>query len=454
MSMITSSIEDTIAAIASARGQAAVSVIRVSGSKALSIANRIFLSNGRTLKAGRFYHGWVQDNQLNLIDEILLLVFTAPKSYTGEDVIELHCHGGELITQKVLARCIEAGARHATPGEFTLRAFLNGKMDLTQAESVMDLISSRSDRLLRQASDNIKNRSLGQYIDAMGQGLLLLQAQLVASIDFPDEVEEPDRAHIATQLQTCLEQVQLLQQRAAQSRIVREGVKIAILGMPNSGKSSLFNMLLSTDRSIVTAEEGTTRDVVTESIEIDGISVTLIDTAGIRETRNSIEMMGIERSWKAASEAQIVLYLIDASVGVLRYDSQILSKLDPGNTITIGNKQDLMQADQKRYPGWIYLSVKTHQGFNILYEAIRDRIRSFSPEDSGVTIALNHRQIACCAAMEAKLQDVQEALSSNLPLDIVTLPLTEALQKLDELQGRNTMEDVLTEVFSQFCVGK
>ncbi|MEM0950668.1 MAG: tRNA uridine-5-carboxymethylaminomethyl(34) synthesis GTPase MnmE [Cyanobacteria bacterium P01_H01_bin.74] len=449
--------EDTIAAIATARGQAAVAIIRVSGDAALEVAYAIFQnkqSMTKTLKPGRFYTGWIHDENNTPIDHVLVLVFASPKSYTGEDVIEIHCHGGDVLAQKILARCIAVGCRYAEPGEYTLRAFLNGKMDLTQAESVMDLISSGSSRLLRQASDNIQNRSLGTYLDTMAHGLMALQAQMVASIDFPDEVEEPKREVIAVQLENCLTQMGHLRENAEKSRIVREGIKVAILGMPNSGKSSLFNALLATERSIVTQEAGTTRDVVSEVLDIDGIAVTLIDTAGIRETQESIEIMGIERSWKAASEAHIVLYLVDASVGVLRYDTQILSKLDPGSTIAVGNKKDLMLDHQKKYGGWVYLSVKTQEGIPDLLNALKSKIQTLSPEESGVILALNERQIACCIAMEEKLQEAKEALDSELPLDLVTLPLTQSLKKLDELQGRDTTEDVLGEVFARFCVGK
>jgi tRNA modification GTPase len=350
--------------------------------------------------------------------------------------------------------CVKLGARLAMPGEYTMRAYLNGKMDLTQAESVMDLISSRSERLLSQASNNLKNRSLGKYIDEMSQDLLSLQAQVVASIDFPEEVEEPDRQVIAAKLDECLQGISRLREGAQRNRMVREGLKVAILGMPNSGKSSLFNALLARERSIVTEHAGTTRDVITETLDIDGIPITLIDTAGIRETRHSIEMMGIERSWQAASEAQIVLYLVDTSVGLLRYDTQILSKLDPQTTIVVGNKKDLLTVGHKTYANWIYVSVKTRDGMNEIYAALQQKIRAFSHEDDGFTLSLNERQIRCCEEVEERLRVAHEAIHSTLPLDVVTLPMTEALRKLDELMGRDTTEEVLTNIFERFCVGK
>lgn len=447
------STDSTIAAIATARGQASVAVIRISGKEAWDIAFKLFSKKSIKYQHGRFYHGWITDDG-NIIDEVLMLVFKSPHSYTGEDVIEIHCHGGDVVSHKILSLCVKHGARLAMPGEFTMRAYLNGKMDLTQAESVMDLISSRSERLISQASNNLRNRSLGRYIDEMSQGLLDLQAQIVASIDFPEEVDEPDRNLLAAKLDECLTGITRLRESAQRNKMVREGLKIALLGMPNSGKSSLFNALLARERSIVTDQAGTTRDVVTESLDIDGIAVTLIDTAGIRETRHSIEMMGIERSWQAASEAQLVLYLIDCSVGLLRYDTQILSKLEASTTIVVGNKKDLIRSGQKIYPNWVYVSVKTREGMDELYEALRQKIQAFSHEDTEVIFSLNQRQVQCCEAIETSLIHAREALYSTLPLDLVTLPMTEALRKLDELMGRDTTEEVLTSVFQQFCVGK
>lgn len=447
------STDSTIAAIATARGQASVAVIRISGKEAWSIAYELFSRKNERFQHGRFYHGWIADHG-DIVDEVLLLAFKGPYSYTGEDVIEIHCHGGDVLSHKILGLCIKNGARVAQPGEFTMRAYLNGKMDLTQAESVMDLISSRSERLLTQASNNLKNRSLGNYIDAMSKGLLELQAQIVASIDFPEEVDEPDRQLLAERLDESLAGISRLKESAQRNRMVREGLKVALLGMPNSGKSSLFNALLARERSIVTDQAGTTRDVVTETLDIDGIPITLIDTAGIRETQHSIEIMGIQRSWQAASEAQIVIYLIDCSVGLLRYDLQILSKLDASNTIVVGNKKDLLRPDQKIYPNWAYVSVKTREGMDSIYAAMQEKIRSFSHEETGLTLSLNQRQIQCCIEVEECLSQAQQAIHSTLPLDVVTLPMTEALRKLDELMGRDTTEEVLTSVFQQFCVGK
>ncbi len=446
--------EDTIAAIATPPGQGGVAIIRVSGPRAWEIALGHFSHRDNAREAGRIYHGWMEDTAGQLLDEVLILLFKAPHSYSGEDVAEIHCHGGEALSHKILSLCLAAGARPAQPGEFTLRAFLNGKMDLTQAESVMDLVSANSERLISQASANLKNRSLGRAIEQISGPLIDLQSRIVASIDFPDEVAEPDRAALQAELEAVVNRVQRLKEGARRNRMVRDGLKVAILGMPNSGKSSLFNALLATDRSIVTDIAGTTRDVVSETLEIAGIAVTLIDTAGIRETRHSIEMMGIERSWQAAEAAHFIFYVVDATVGLLRYDTQILSRLDPRTTLIIGNKKDLI-ADLKPHPGWYYISARTGEGIEAIHTELERMIRNQASEDTGVSLSLNQRQVACCEAVAESLHVAWEALANPAtPLDIVTIPLTEALGKLDELMGRDTAEEVLSSVFSQFCVGK
>lgn len=447
------STDTTIAAIATARGQASVAIVRISGQDSWKIAETIFNGSGRPFQPGRFYHGWIADDG-EIIDEVLLLTFRAPNSYTGENVVEIHCHGGDITCHKILNLCLQHGARVAMPGEFTMRAFLHGKMDLTQAESVMDMVSSNSGRLLTQAASNLKNRSLGRYIDEMSRDLLDLQARIVASVDFPDEVEEPDRRTLAIRLDECMQGVSRLRQSAQHNRMIRDGLKVAILGMPNSGKSSLFNALLARERSIVNEQAGTTRDIITETLDIDGIPITLIDTAGIRETKHSIEMMGIQRTWQAASEAHVVLYLVDVSVGLLRYDTQILSRLDPATTVVIGNKKDLLPLGHRQYANWLYLSVRTREGIEDIHNKLREKILGFSHDETGLTVSLNHRQIKCCVEVEERLRNAREALYADLPLDVVTVPLTEALRKLDELMGRDTAEEVLTSVFQQFCVGK
>lgn len=448
---------DTIAAIATPAGQGGVAVIRVSGPAAWRIAGALF-SKKISFRPGRFYHGWIADPDApdTPVDEVLLLTFKAPKSYTGDDVMEIHCHGGGVVSHKILDLCFTQGARPAEPGEFTKRAFLAGKMDLTQAESVMDLIAAKGEAALRLASANIKNRSLGKYLDEMREALIGVQSLIVSSVDFPDEVDEPDRADLQHQLTRIREQIHVLEAAAHKNRLVKDGLKVAILGMPNSGKSSLFNRLLSAERAIVTDIAGTTRDVITESLEMNGIPVTLIDTAGIRESADTVEIIGVERSWLAADEAHAMMYVYDGAVGLVAEDRRILEKLEQtGRTVLqIANKADVMNGKQPD-DNALMLSAKTGQGLEELYRWLEAAVSEAGGDSGTPSISLNRRQLACLSEMAGHLDDADHALSdAHLPLDLVTVPLSDALRCLDRLSGHDTTEEVLTSVFQQFCVGK
>lgn len=445
----------TITAIATARGDAGVAVVRISGSRAWDIGQTVFSRPDAVFKPGRVLHGFIVDpaDRQTLVDEVLLLVFRGPNSYTGEDVVEIHCHGGDYLTHKILNLALQQGARMALPGEFTKRAFLNGKMDLTQAESVMDMVSAKGDRMLNLAIHNLRHRSLGQYIDTIGQTLMGIQSQIVASVDFPDEVDEPEREPLLAKLDELLLQTTQLAKTARRNQLVREGIKVALLGMPNSGKSSLFNALLALERSIVTDIAGTTRDVITETLHLGGVPVTLLDTAGIRESRNTVEAIGIERSWQAGHEAQAVLYVYDAAVGLTSDDREILSKLPHTHQLLIANKTDLVP-ESTSIEGQA-LSIKTGAGLDAVTRWLEQAVHRMTHDASDLDISLNQRQVACLQGLEEQLRLARESLvSPALPIDIATVPLTEALRKLDELMGRDTAEEVLTRVFQQFCVGK
>lgn len=455
MTNLPGSTETTIAAIATPPGHGGIAVTRLSGPKSWDIARSLFSKKEAAFEPGRFYHGWIIDPQSDEpIDEVLLLVFQAPHSFTGEDVIEIHGHGGNYLSQRILDLCFIQGAEAAPPGEFTRRAFLNGRLDLTQAESVMDLVSARGDRMLHTASQNLKSRSLGRYIDDLGKIVITLQTQIIASVDFPDEVDEPDRDLLSAHCKELLGRVRTLESTARQNRLLREGLKVAILGMPNSGKSSLFNALLATERAIVTEIAGTTRDTLTESLPIAGVPVTLIDTAGIREADNTVEMMGIERSWQAADDAHAIIYVYDATIGLSNEDRRILDKLPHPGKLIAANKTD--QLNGKRLPDeHLALSVIEGSGLSAIYDWLEAQVTACQPESDLSGISLNQRQLACISAVRDNLEQAAETLAqAHLPLDLVTIPFTEALRQLDRLMGRDTTEEVLDEVFSRFCVGK
>lgn len=475
---IPQTVQPTIAAVASGAPPSGVAIIRVSGPKAWPIANQLFRSRSgkpAELEPGRVFTGWFVDPTMAtestwnpdklpaaLLDEGILLVFKAPHSFTGDDVIELQCHGGDFITRLLLDWCFRLGAQPAEPGEFTKQALLNGKMDLTQAESVMDLIHSQGAAMARSAAQNLHSRTVGLHVQHIIDTLTEAQAQIVASVDFPEEVEEPDRADILKRLDPIRHQVDGLIQASEHNRMLREGLKVALLGLPNSGKSSLFNALLAADRAIVSDIAGTTRDVLTERLMIDGLSVTLIDTAGIRETENRIEILGIERSWQAATDATGILYLFDAATGLLREDKRLLNalqaKLPETPILLVANKLDTAR-QPLAYPADVYrLSAKTGEGVTQLGDWLRMLVAAKGPQlkqqEQGI-ICLNARQLDCLKQLKTQLAIAVEALSAQeTPIDLASFPLSQGLRASEQLLGLDTTESVLDKVFAQFCVGK
>jgi tRNA modification GTPase len=471
-------VQPTIAAIASGAPPSAVAIIRVSGPKAWPIASQLFRRrNGKQpeLKPGKLYTGWFVDPTLAtestwnpdklpaaLLDEGVLLVFKGPNSFTGDDVVEFQCHGGEFITRLLLDWCFRLGAQPAEPGEFTKQAMVNGKMDLTQAESIMDLIHSQGAAMARSAAQNLHSRTVGLQVQHMIDTLMEVQAEIVACVDFPDEVEEPDRASLINKLTPLSHQADGLIMASEHNRMIRDGLKVALLGLPNSGKSSLFNALLAADRAIVSEVAGTTRDVLTEQLMIDGLNVTLIDTAGIRETENQIEILGIARSWQAATDATGILYLFDASVGLLREDRRLLAalqaKLPDTPILLVANKLDAANTPLA-YPDDVYrLSAKTGEGIAALGQWLKMLVAARGPQlkqqEQGI-ICLNARQLDCLKQLKIQLGIATEALSAReTPIDLASFPLSQALRASEQLLGLDTTEGVLDNVFTTFCVGK
>jgi len=459
----------TIAAIATARGAAGVGIVRLSGTQAWAIAQSIF-SKPITPKPGQFVHGWVVDPDTGQsIDDVLLLFFKGPHSFTGEDVVEIQGHGGDYLLNRLLDLCLKHGATAAGPGEFTKRAYLNGKLDLTQAESIMDLIAAQGERLLQLAANNLKSRSLGGYIETLGEALIGIQTPITAATDFPDEVDEPERQPLVIELQTMLTKLRALEQASNQNRLAREGFTVALLGRPNAGKSSLFNALIAQERAIVTDIAGTTRDTITETLHIEGIPITFTDTAGIRDAQDTVESIGVARSWQAAASAQAAIYLYDVSEANGSLPSEDITliqqlTLAPENILVAGNKCDL-RSDDNPLPKTLCVgnasvahqtvSVKTGDGIQAIRHWITQQVCSADTSDGALAVSLNQRQLACLQGIQQNVTMALETLSDpNLPIDLVTVPLTDALRCLDDLLGRNTTEDVLDEVFSRFCVGK
>ena len=442
--------EDTIAAISTPFGEGAIALIRLSGPTAAEIAGAIFRGQ-RAVAAMRprvQYFGGIYDRDRKL-DDVLLSIHRAPGSYTGEDVVEIACHGGILITRRVLELLLAAGARSAAPGEFTQRAFLNGKMDLTQAEAVMDLISAQTDLALCAAGEQLEGR-LGVRIEAMRAQLLDLLAHVEACIDFPDEDIDPDTgAALLRRLQEIREELRSLLGTAERGKILREGLRIVIFGAPNVGKSSLLNLLLGYERAIVSATPGTTRDSIEEVINLRGIPVRLVDTAGIRESTDDVERAGIERTRRLVERADLVLHLADASRPRPGADGE-----DAARVLLVLNKCDLGEDASWRGIEGVRISCLKGEGLAQLEEAIAARVFGGQTARRDWSVAINARHQACLQKALDFSEAAQAALTDAVSPEFIAEELRSALEAVGEVVGRADSEELLGRIFSRFCIGK
>lgn len=437
---------DTITAIATPIGTGGVGVIRISGDKSFEIIEKIFSKHN--LEAGKISHGWILDNGKK-IDEVILLPFRNPHSYTGEDVIEIHCHGGINVVRNILEVVLKNGARMAERGEFTKRAFLNKKMDLSQAEAVADLIHAKTRDFAKQSAKNLSG-VLGAKIKEIRTDIFNVLSKIIAGIDFPEDVAEPEYDYIISEFEKALEKINKILASANSSNIMRQGIKIAIVGKPNVGKSSLFNTLLNVERAIVTDIAGTTRDVLTETLDWD-VAITLVDTAGIRDNEEvgKVEEIGIEYSKQSADEADLVLFLYDANKGMNDDDKAILDLIKDKNHIIVANKADLVQ---ERKPETFYLSTVTKEGLEELKEKIKKEAYNFSLEDT--EFVTNNRQQDCLVKCRESLTQALEASKIHQLQDLISIDLKSALLYLDEITGEVITDDILNNIFDLFCIGK
>lgn len=459
---------DTIAAISTALGEAAISVVRVSGPQALTIATQAFkLPAKLTPRLAHLVP--VVDNAGNSLDHGLLLHFKAPASYTGEDVIEFHGHGGVLVTQRVLDRLLASGARAAEPGEFTQRAFLNGKMDLTQAEAVMDLIHAQSTLALRAANEQLGG-AIGREATAMQQEIIPVLAHIEAFIDFPDEDISPETgAALVQRLDAVLERAQKLIATSEQGRILRHGARTVISGAPNVGKSSLLNALLGFERAIVSPTAGTTRDTIEEIIQVHGIPLRLVDTAGLRESSDDIERVGIQRTERELDRADLVIEVVDASQPASAAQRLNLPASIANRRILILNKTDLgLHADWSTVVPplsdsgsrlaaevkCVSVSCVTGAGIEPLRAAIRDVIATAGPLAADHPIAINARHKAAFERAAERLLAARTALECGAAPEFTALEIREALQTLGDVIGQVDVERILDVIFSTFCIGK
>ncbi len=447
-------LHDTIAAISTALGEAAISVVRVSGPQALQIAARAFkLPQSLTPRQAHLVQA--VDANGAALDHGLLLHFKGPASYTGEDVIEFHGHGGVLVTQRVLDRLLACGARAAEPGEFTQRAFLNGKMDLTQAEAVMDLIHAQSTLALRAANEQLGG-AIGREATTMQQEIIPVLAHIEAFIDFPDEDISPETgAALMQRLDAVLERAQKLIATSEQGRILRHGARTVISGAPNVGKSSLLNVLLGFERAIVSPTAGTTRDTIEEIIQVHGIPLRLVDTAGLREAGDDIERHGIQRTERELDRADLVIEVVDASQPSASVQRLTLPDSIANRRILILNKADLgIHPSWSAEPKAIPLSCLTGSGIETLRDAIRDVIATAGPLAADHPIAINARHKAAFEHAAERLLAAKTALERSEAPEFIALEIREALQAIGDVIGQVDVERILDVIFSTFCIGK
>ena len=437
---------DTIAAIATPLGTGGVGVIRISGGNAFEIIDKIF--SKQNLEAGRIAHGWITDGDKK-VDEVLVLPFKNPHSYTGEDVIEIHCHGGVNVVKNILSLVLQNGARTAERGEFTKRAFLNKKMDLSQAEAVADLIHAKTRNFAMQSAKNLSGILRDKILEIKG-GIFDTLSKIVAGIDFPEDVAEPEYSYLIESFEKSLSEIDEILSCVRSSNIMRQGIKVAIVGRPNVGKSSLFNALLNANRAIVTDIAGTTRDVIKETLDLD-IAVTLIDTAGIRDSEDvgKVEEIGIEFSKQSADEADLVIFLYDASAGLTNEDKEIFELVKNKPHLQAANKCDLID---KRSDGKIYISTRTGEGIQELREMIKNKVCDFSLEDT--EYITNERQADCLKKCRESLIRALDAAKIGELQDLISIDLKSALLFLDEITGEVITDDILNNIFDHFCIGK
>lgn len=452
---------ETIAAIATAvvPQQGSVGIVRVSGEKALAIARQLFYAPGRQdWQTHRILYGYVRHPQTqDIVDEALLLIMQSPRSYTREDVVEFHCHGGIMPVQQVLQLCLNLGAHLAQPGEFTLRAFLNGRLDLTQAESIADLVGSRSAAAAQAALAGIQGK-LAVPIRQLRTTCLEILAEIEARIDFEEDLPPLNEPGIIVQIQQLLADINQILATADRGQLLRTGLNVAIVGRPNVGKSSLLNAWSRSDRAIVTDLPGTTRDVVESQLVVGGIPIQVLDTAGIRDTLDYVEQIGVERSRRAAESADLILLVIEATAGWSPEDQQIYAQVQHRPLILVINKTDLAPADTISYPDTIKqvitAAVTHNQGIDTLEQAILEAVQTGSIHAADLDIAINQRQAAALTRAKIALEQVQETITQQLPLDFWTIDLRGAIQALGEITGEEVTESVLDRIFSRFCIGK
>lgn len=455
---------DTIAAIATAVSNGGISIIRISGEQAIAIADKIYRSKRGKQELKKFashtiHFGYIVDQNIT-IDEVLVSIFLAPNSYTMEDVVEINCHGGVLVTKKILELCLKNGARSAEPGEFTKRAFLNGRIDLSQAEAVMDLIQAKSEYALRSSVNQLKGSIHNEIVNTRSQ-LILDIAFIEAVLDDPEHYEFGEyRKELRERLEVQLKELGRLLKTADNGKFVREGIQTAIVGKPNAGKSSLLNLLVGEEKAIVTNIEGTTRDIIEESIQLDGVCLNIIDTAGIRNTDNVVEKIGVEKAIDCIDRADLVLYVIDASCPLNENDYRIMEKIKNKKAIILLNKTDLNSVvTESEVKKWIakplfLISAKCDIGMGEVRTCIKEMFFHGDINFNDQVYITNVRHKEALSDAINSLQQVLQSIDNDMPEDFLSIDLMSAYERLGEIIGESVGEDLVNTIFKEFCMGK
>ena len=452
---------DTIAAISTPRGEGGIGIIRISGDKSFEILERIFNTKNpnRDLGFYKFNYGFIHDNG-KIVDEVMAVRMKAPKTYTCEDVVEINCHGGHLISEKVLELVLKNGARHAEQGEFTKRAFMNGRIDLSQAEAVMDIIQGKTEKSISLSLEQLRG-DLRDKIGSFKKALLDVTAHVNVVLDYPEEgIDDPLPSNLRKNLENVYAEADRLISSYDKGKKIKEGIKTVIAGKPNVGKSTLLNSLLKEERAIVTHIPGTTRDVIEEIINIKGIPLVLTDTAGIRKTEDIVENIGVEKSKKFIENADLVLLVLDASRELESEDRDVIEEIQNNNkkTIVLLNKIDLerkIELDEFGLENILEISAKDNIGIEDMEERIYSYIVEEKVEDSSEKLIItNIRHKTALEKTKDAIRNIFETIDAGMPMDLISVDLKEALDSLSEITGEISSEDILDHVFGNFCVGK
>ena len=454
---------DTICAIATSQGVGAIAIIRVSGTEAIEIVNKIFKGKDLTqVPSHTINYGHIIDENKNKVDEVLVSIMKAPKSFTAEDTVEINTHGGIAPTNKVLELLLENGCRLAEPGEYTKRAFLNGRIDLLEAEAVMDMIDSKTEVQRKMAVNQISGK-VSDLINKLRDDMIQIISNINVNIDYPeyDDVEIMTNDLLIPKITNLKEKIQKILKESNNGRIIKEGIKTSIIGRPNVGKSSLLNALLEEDKAIVTDIAGTTRDIVEGQIKVNGIVLNMIDTAGIRETEDKIEAIGVEKSLKIMEESDLILFMLNNNEELTPDIEELLEKLDNKKYIIIINKNDLeSKLDKSRLEKFkkenklINISVLNNEGIEELQNKIVELFNINELETKDPTYLSNSRSISILKRCLTSIEDVEQGLKENRPIDMIELDIKNIWEELGHINGTSYEEELLDEMFSRFCLGK